>query len=164
MVRRVWLGSADEICDRDTGLAVTEGEGKNKKVRPLRLIYDLRRAAVRNMVRAGVDPAIAMKLSEHRTRAIFDRHNIIDERDLRDAMEKTTAYIGHNTGSMPRRPRRLWDPRPGPIAEHGREPLGICADPPLDQVTALGEDADLAFPLVDPRARAPKDFRRNRRE
>src|SRR5262249_18018175 len=41
------------------------------------------------------------------------------------------------------------DARPGARAEHGREALGLGADAPLDQFAALGEDADVTFPLVD---------------
>src|SRR6266481_9585705 len=40
------------------------------------------------------------------------------------------------------------NPRPWPGAEHGREALGLGADAPLDNLTALGEDIDLAFLLV----------------
>ena len=74
---------------------------------------------MRNLVRAGVPERVAMQMTGHKTRSVFERYNIVSECDLVEAAKKLNAIQplrraaskesaafdrhGHNLGTVPRR-------------------------------------------------------------
>jgi integrase len=76
--------------------------------------HDLRRTAVRNLERAGVPRSVAMKLTGHKTEAVYRRYAIASEADLREGVQKLANLhtadtrdksavlpLRHNSGTNP---------------------------------------------------------------
>jgi integrase len=57
------------------------------------LFHDLRRSAVRDLLRAGVSQSTAMRISGHQTASVFRRYDIVDGDDVQQALDRQKAYL-----------------------------------------------------------------------
>ena len=84
---------------------LTEVEGKPDPRYTGLIIHDLRRSAIRNLMKAGTSEKVAMTISGHKTRDVFDPYHIVDTEDVVEAMRRVRNGRMSNSENTVKRPR-----------------------------------------------------------
>ncbi|MGB9472886.1 MAG: hypothetical protein WBQ59_26315, partial [Candidatus Acidiferrum sp.] len=82
---------------------LTEVEGKPDPRYTGLIIHDLRRSSIKNLMKAGVPEMVAMSISGHKTRAVFDRYHIVDTEDVVEAMRRVQLGVQRVPVPTPRK-------------------------------------------------------------
>jgi hypothetical protein len=76
--------------------SAVEVEGKADPSYTGLIIHDLRRSATKNLTKAGVNEKIAMKMSGHKRRGVYDRYHIVHTEDVVAAMRRVQDSPGES--------------------------------------------------------------------
>lgn len=87
--RDAWREACKRAATRDERPAGSLWNG----LKPGRIFHDLRRTGARNLVRAGVPERVVMQIGGWKTRSVFDRYNVVSERDLLEAAGKLEKHL-----------------------------------------------------------------------
>jgi integrase len=94
------FGEMVPVVDAEGAATLTKQRTDRPRSKPkVKMVYegtifhDLRRSGARNLVNAGVPEKIAMEIGGWKTRSVFDRYNIVNEKNIADAGKKLAAFL-----------------------------------------------------------------------